>query len=83
MEIQGHAGLRGVVSATSVDTGKLIDVETTIKYCQGCENVKDNEEKLKQHRNNDACPINYCGVSGGMEEAGPVAIYALTIKSVV
>jgi hypothetical protein len=36
--------VRGVVSATSVDTGKLIVVETLIKYCQGCENVKDNEK---------------------------------------
>jgi hypothetical protein len=62
------------VSATSIDTGKVIDVEVPTKYCQRCANVKDSE-KLKEHQESYACNLNFQGVSGGMEEAGAVAIF--------
>jgi hypothetical protein len=69
-----------MVSATSLDTGKLINVETLTKYCKGCGNLKD-EEKLKQHKNCDACPINYCGVSGRMEASGIVPTFARSVEN--
>jgi hypothetical protein len=56
--------LNDVISATSVDTGKVMDIEMHTKYYQGHENVEDNEEKWRQHKSGDACNMNYCGVRG-------------------
>jgi hypothetical protein len=40
--------------------------------------VKGNEE-LKQHKNDDSCLVNYYGLSGGMEVAGALAIFACSV----
>jgi hypothetical protein len=75
---RGHVSLHGVVSATSIDTGKVIDVEELTKYCQRCANVKDSG-KLKEHQESHVCNINFQGVSGGMEAAGAVAIFTRSV----
>jgi NH3-dependent NAD+ synthetase len=66
------------VSATSIDTGKVIDVVVLTKCCQRCANAKDSE-KLKEHQESHACNINFQGVSGGMEAAGAVAIFTRSV----
>lgn len=58
---RGHTSLHGVVSVTSLDTSKVLDVECLSKYCPICKLNK------KEHPN---CLVNYEGSSGGMEVAG-------------
>ncbi|KAJ8897792.1 hypothetical protein PR048_003142 [Dryococelus australis] len=64
---RGHVSLHGVVTCTSVDTGRVIDVDILSKHCT-C------KDKLKvKHR--EACSANYKGTSGGMEVSGVVNIF--------
>lgn len=51
-----HVSLFGVVTATSVDTGKVIDADIFSKYCI-CTNKEAHSPK---------CSSNYQGPSGGM-----------------
>ncbi|KAJ4441133.1 hypothetical protein ANN_10983 [Periplaneta americana] len=62
---RGHTSLSSVVTATSVATGKVIDVECLTKYCSKC--------KLKVGAH--ICYANYAGPSGGMEAKGAVDIF--------
>jgi hypothetical protein len=64
---RGHTSLNGIVSATSVSTGKVLDIEILSKYCK-CSNRSDN-------LHDENCFSNYTGTSGGMEVAGAVAIF--------
>ena len=56
-----------IVTATSVDTGIVIDVYIMSKHCR-CPHKLKNE-----HAQN--CVANYSGTSGGMEVAGVINIY--------
>lgn len=64
---RGHTSNNGVVTATSVDTGKVIDVAIMSKYCR-CTGRLKNEHS-------DDCIANYYGSSGGMEVAGVKKIF--------
>ena len=66
---RGHASLHGVVSATLVDTGKVVDVEVLSKFCQNCQTDEEHE-----------CSKNYSGASGGMEAVGAVNIFARSVS---
>lgn len=54
---RGHSSLNGMITATSFDTGKVIDVSLLSKYCS-CDN-KENHLA--------SCSTNYNGSSGGVE----------------
>ena len=69
---RGHTSLNGVVTTTSVDTGKVLDVYTLSKDCSICHGAKN----FKEHD----CNINYEGYSGGMETAGVVAIFSRSVN---
>lgn len=69
---RGHTSLNGVVSATSFDTGKVIDVAVKSKFCR----CKQKDEHIHQ----DNCITNYSGVSGGMEIAGVRDIFDRSIE---
>lgn len=65
---RGHTSLNGVVTATSVDTGKVVDIECLSKYCQGCTlGVGPGQCHT--------CSKNFEGSSGGMEVKGAVSIF--------
>lgn len=55
---RGFQSLNGIVCATSVDTGKVLDVCVLSKYCL-CPNKLRNEHV-------STCIANYKGTSGGM-----------------
>lgn len=56
---RGYSSLNGVVTATSFDTGKVLNVECLSKYCQMC---TVNKRKCAGN-----CLKNCSGSSGGME----------------
>lgn len=64
---RGHTSLNGIVSATSVSTGKVVDVEIISKYCQCKDRYKNKHE--------DSCSANFFGTSGGMEVFGAMEIF--------
>ena len=64
---RGYSSNNGVVTATSYDTGKVIDIQVYSKFCR-CPKRLD-----KIHETN--CIANFCGTSGAMEVAGVKAIF--------
>lgn len=68
---RGHTSLNGVVTVTSLDTGKVLDVECMSKYCNKCYG--------KNIMNHEGCVANYSGTSGGMEVAGVTKIYERSV----
>ncbi|GFT86935.1 uncharacterized protein NPIL_283961, partial [Nephila pilipes] len=63
---RGHTSLNGVVSATCLETGKVLDFECLSKYCFKCKN-KNNKDHT--------CEKNFEGFSGGMESDGILKIF--------
>ncbi|GFT41990.1 uncharacterized protein TNCV_1668231 [Trichonephila clavipes] len=57
---RGYTSLNVVVTVTSIDTGKVIDVDILSKYC-ACKNLPFHEKDCKR---------NYVGSSGAMEIQG-------------
>ncbi|KAH7965919.1 hypothetical protein HPB49_012134 [Dermacentor silvarum] len=56
---RGHTSNNGIVSATSVDYGKVLDIELLSKRCPNC-CINDSGHK-------QVCQSNYQGTSGEME----------------
>lgn len=59
---RGFSSLNGVVSVSSIDSGKILDVQVLTKYCHTCSTMLD---KSKPHE----CK-NFEGSSGSMELEG-------------
>ncbi|GFX93089.1 uncharacterized protein TNCV_140331 [Trichonephila clavipes] len=62
---RGFSSKNGLVTVTSVDTGKVIDVEVFSKHC-----ICPNKTKHLQN-----CKINFEGYSGKMKVAGALSIF--------
>lgn len=68
---RGHVSLNGILSVTSVDNGKVMDIQVMSKFCQ-CPN-----RNSLQHT--DSCSANYLGSSGGMEVEGALQIFKRSV----
>ncbi|GFW66758.1 uncharacterized protein TNCV_3783281 [Trichonephila clavipes] len=64
---RGYSSLNGCVSAISVDTGKILDIEFMTQYCHIC--AKGNSQSSKH-----VCS-NYKGSAGNMEVVGAYRIF--------
>lgn len=62
---RGFSSLNGVVAVTSVDTGKVLDIEVLTKFC-ACQNKKNHSANCKR---------NFSGSSGMMEVQGALAMF--------
>lgn len=69
---RGFSSLNGVVSATSVDTGKVIDISVLSKYCRCPEKLNGKHET--------SCTANFQGSSGNMEVEGAKQIFAGSLE---
>ncbi|GFW75151.1 uncharacterized protein TNCV_448561 [Trichonephila clavipes] len=67
---RGYTSLNGVVTVTSIDTGKVIDVDILSKYC-ACKNLLFLEKDCKR---------NYVGSSGAMEIEGASKIFQRSLS---
>uniref|UniRef100_A0A1B6K2H0 Mutator-like transposase domain-containing protein n=1 Tax=Homalodisca liturata TaxID=320908 RepID=A0A1B6K2H0_9HEMI len=67
---RGFSSLNGIVTCTSVDTGKVMDIEVLSKFCN-C---------LDKQQHEAICSANYQGSSGGMESAGALAIFHRSVN---
>ncbi|CAN7938957.1 unnamed protein product [Ixodes hexagonus] len=68
---RGHTSNNGIVSATSVDSGKVLDVEAMSKRCAKC----GNKDVSSDPRQKEVCQGNYQGTSGGMGVTGALNIF--------
>lgn len=64
---RGHKSLNGVLTATSLINGKVVDVEIMSKFCKCKDRLHD--------KHTDHCEANFSGSSGAMEVAGAVNIF--------
>ncbi|KAJ4427574.1 hypothetical protein ANN_25222, partial [Periplaneta americana] len=62
---RGHLSHHGVVAATSLATGKVLDVEVLSNHCRGC------STNIEGHK----CVKNHDGSSGAMEAEGAKEIF--------
>lgn len=69
---RGHASKVGVVTAISLDNGKVLDFQSHSKYCFLCKNSNTECEN---------CQANFEGVSGGMESDGALEIFKRSLSS--
>ncbi|KAF8773538.1 hypothetical protein HNY73_016193 [Argiope bruennichi] len=69
---RGHSSMNGVITATSLDTGNVIDFECLSKYCFTCKNISSNCENCKK---------NYEGYSGGMESKDAMKIFQRSVST--
>lgn len=70
---RGYKSKNGVCTLTSLDTGKVLDVEVLTKFCSGC--VKCGASQNKKDNHVSKCIKNYEGSSGGMETVAAVSIF--------
>ncbi|CAN7944544.1 unnamed protein product [Ixodes hexagonus] len=68
---RGHTSNNGIVSATSVDSGKVLDVEAMSKRCAKC----GNKGVSSDPRHKEVCQGNHQGTNGGMEVTGALNIF--------
>ena len=82
---RGFASLNGCVSAISIDTGKVLDVEALSKVCKTCKlheddkNTPQNSAWKQDHQ--DTCKANYKGSAPAMEQEGASRIFKCSMDS--
>ncbi|GFW28685.1 uncharacterized protein TNCV_3714001 [Trichonephila clavipes] len=69
---RGHSSKNGVVTATSLDNGKVIDFECLSKCCFECKST---------NKTCDNCQVNYHGFSAGMESEGALRIFSRSLPN--
>lgn len=67
---RGYKSTNGVCTLTSLETGKIIDVEVLTKFYSGCVKYKGDTVKTDIHKSR--CIKNYEGASGGMETCATI-----------
>ena len=77
---RGFQSLNGCVTAISMDTGKVLDVEPLSKVCKICQKHEGDDQSSPEHHAWKAdhvlkCPINYKGSAPAMEPEGAKRIF--------
>ena len=83
---RGYTSLNGVITAISIDNGKIVDLEVLNRYCKQCDIqhrlLKDNLESLntwkESHKN--ICKLNHEGTAPAMEAVGAQRIFERSIE---
>lgn len=81
---RGYSSLNGVVTALSVDTGEVLDVEVLNKVCHGCRAWSTKDKSSADYQRwlvNHTCSINHKGSAGNMEPVGAGRIFERSKKT--
>lgn len=70
---RGNVSQNGLVSVTSVETGKVLDVAVFSKYCKWLDKLRNNHL--------DDCQANYSGTNGGIEVASALEIFQRSVET--
>ena len=81
---RGYSSLNGVVTAISMKTGKIVDIEPMSRACKACM-LKENLRKTDQiayevWKSDHTCKYNYHGSAGNMEPVGAQRIWKRSVK---
>lgn len=80
---RGFSSLVGVVTAVSVKTGKVLDVEVMTKDCMSCRMYRKKDKNSPSYqtwKTNHKCAINYEGSSPNMEPVGAGRLFLRSIQ---
>ena len=83
---RGFSSLNGAVAAISMVNGKILDLDTLTRYCQGCVTINaykvshpERYELLKADHI-ETCSINHKGSAPAMEVAGATTIFGRSME---
>ena len=83
---RGFSSLNGTVAAISMVNGKILDLDTLTRYCQGCVTINaykvshpERYELLKADHI-ETCSINHKGSAPAMEVAGATTIFGRSME---
>lgn len=81
---KGFTSTNGVITAISVDTGKVLDVSILSKSCKGCTSMqsieKSDPERYAGWKASHNCNLNYAGSSPNMEKVGAENMFKRSVK---
>lgn len=82
---RGYSSLNGVVTAISVDTGKIVDCEPMTRFCNSCA-INEKRKTIdpvayESWKASHCCKINHRGSAGSMEAEGAKHIFSRSIKN--
>lgn len=81
---RGFSSLHGCVTAISMETGKILDVEPLSKVCHSCkkfEGKDDLETERLKAEHASKCKTNFCGSAPAMEPEGTKRIFKRSVSS--
>ena len=77
---RGFSSLNGVVTAISMDPGKVLDCEPMSRFCRACNSKsssrKTNPQAFEIWKVSHNCRLNYHGSAPGMEVTGTSRIFS-------
>ena len=77
---KGFSSTLGVVTAISIDNGKVLNVAVLSKSCKGCTSMKkiafSDPARYETSKLSYNCNFNYAGSSPGTETAGATKIFS-------
>ena len=80
---KGFTSMNGVVTAISVDSGKVVDVSILSKSCKGCVRMKPVEKsdraRYELWKASHKCSLNYTGSSPNMEKVGAQTMFGRSV----
>ena len=83
---RGYISLNGVITAISIDNGKIVDLEVLNRYCKQCDTqhrlLKVNLESLNTWKESykNICKLRHEGTALAMEAAGAQRIFKHSIE---
>ena len=81
---EGFSSLNRVVTAISVDSGKVLDSAILSKSCKGCTNItsfeKTNPDQFNLLKASNNCQLNYHGSSPNMEKVGAIKFFNRSLE---
>ena len=81
---RGFSSLNGCVTAISMDTGKVVDVEVLSKSCKQCKKHEDDEDTPAniawQTDHKSKCKANFQGSAPAMEPEGALRIFQRSVE---
>jgi len=87
LQRRGYASFNGLVAAISIDTGKVLDVESMSRYCKMCRLkeplIATDKEKYDEwyEGHKIVCRLNCIGSAGSMEVTGATNIFKRSIAN--
>ena len=81
---KGYSSMNGVITAISVDNGKVLDTAILTKNCKACVRMRSAEPETYQawyEKHQSDCSLNHEGSSPAMETAGAKKMFEASVEN--